>query len=147
MPLQHRLAKRDTPEFSAPLGEGRTGGPRADGRIKTILVVDDDPDLLESLCPWLEEEGFTTQSASNGKEALDCLRTKALPDLILLDLMMPVMDGWDLYDIIRCEEAFQSIAVLAMSALGELPKTRTLPQVLRKPLDPERLLSAIHLAR
>ena len=57
------------------------------------------------------------------------------------------MDGCDLYDIIRCDDAFESIAVIAMSALGELPKTRTLPQVLRKPLDPERLLSAIRLVR
>jgi len=142
-----RLGKRDMPEISAPLAERRNGAPRADRRIRSILVVDDDRDLVESLCIWLEEEGFTTQGAPNGKEALEQLRTKALPDLILLDLMMPVMDGWDLYDIIRCDEKFQSIAVIAMSALGELPKTRSLPQVLRKPLEQERLLSAIRLAR
>jgi CheY-like chemotaxis protein len=127
--------------------ELRNGDPQGDGRIKTILVVDDDPGLVESLCIWLEQEGFTTQSAQNGKEALDLIRSGPLPDLILLDLMMPVMDGCDLYDIIRCDDAFESIAVIAMSALGELPKTRTLPQVLRKPLDPERLLSAIRLVR
>jgi hypothetical protein len=57
------------------------------------------------------------------------------------------MDGCDLYDIIRCDDALQSIAVIAMSALGELPKTRTLPQVLRKPLQLDRLLSAILQAR
>jgi len=118
-----------------------------DGRIRTILVVDDDRDLVESLCVLLEQEGFAPQSAQNGKEALDHLRSQPLPDLILLDLMMPVMDGCDLYDIIRGGDEFQSIAVIAMSALGELPKTRTLPQVLRKPLEPERLLSAIRLAR
>jgi len=95
----------------------------------------------------LEQEGYSTRSAQNGKEALDQLRAEPLPDLILLDLMMPVMDGCDLYDVVRCDNAFQSIAVIAMSALGELPKTRTLPQVLRKPLDAERLLSAIRLAR
>jgi CheY-like chemotaxis protein len=125
----------------------RNGDPQGDGRIKTILVVDDDPGLVESLCIWLGQEGFTTQSAQNGKEALDLLRSGPLPDLVLLDLMMPVMDGCDLYDIIRCDDAFESIAVIAMSALGELPKTRTLPQVLRKPLDPERLLLAIRLVR
>jgi len=110
-------------------------------------VVDDDRELVEALCTWLEQEGFTTESAQDGKEALELLRSRPLPDLILLDLMMPVMDGCDLYDIIRSDDAFQSIAVIAMSALGELPKTRTLPQVLRKPLDPQRLLSAIRLAR
>jgi CheY-like chemotaxis protein len=127
--------------------EPQNGDPQAVGRIKTILVVDDDRELVEALCTWLEQEGFTTESAQDGKEALDLLRSRPLPDLILLDLMMPVMDGCDLYDIIRGDDAFQSIAVIAMSALGELPKTRTLPQVLRKPLDPQRLLSAIRLAR
>jgi CheY-like chemotaxis protein len=127
--------------------ERRDEDPQANGHIRTILVVDDDSDLSESLCIWLEQEGFKTQSARNGSEALEQLRTRPLPDLILLDLMMPVMDGFDLYDLIRRDDALHSIAVIAMSALGELPKTRTLPQVLRKPLEPERLLSAIRFAR
>src|SRR5258706_13039410 len=120
------------PKTSAPLGERHhNGDPQADERIKTILVVDDDPDLVESLCIWLQQEGFTTQAAENGQEALEHLRRGPLPDLVLLDLMMPVMDGCDFYDVVRGDDAFQSIAVIAMSALGELPKTRSLPQVLR----------------
>jgi len=134
---------RSSPGFA----EWTNGDISGDGRVKTILVVDDDRDLVETLCVMLEQEGYSTRSAQNGKEALDQLRAEPLPDLILLDLMMPVMDGCDLYDVVRCDNAFQSIAVIAMSALGELPKTRTLPQVLRKPLDAERLLSAIRLAR
>ena len=134
---------RSSPSFA----EWTNGDISGDGRIKTILVVDDDRDLVEALCVMLEQEGYATQSAQNGKVALDQLRAGPLPDLVLLDLMMPIMDGCDLYDVIRGDDAFQSIAVIAMSALGELPKTRTLPQVLRKPLDAERLLSAIRLAR
>jgi CheY-like chemotaxis protein len=139
--------KGDASQSSPSVTGVRNPEPQANGGIRTILVVDDDRDLLDSLCTLLEEEGFVTERAQNGKEALERLRTSDLPDLILLDLMMPVMNGCDLYDIIRADDVLQSIAVIAMSALGELPKTRSLPQVLRKPLDPERLLTAIRLAR
>src|SRR6478672_11448391 len=105
---------RSSPGFA----EWTNGNISGDGRIRTILVVDDDRDLVESLCVMLELEGYVTHSAQNGKEALDQLRAGPLPDLILLDLMMPVMDGCDLYDVIRVDDVFQSIAVIAMSALG-----------------------------
>jgi CheY-like chemotaxis protein len=147
VPRRPRLAKGDKPHVAAPRSERRDDDPDIDGRIRTILVVDDDSDLVEALRIWLEEEGFATQGARNGKAALDLLRTQPLPDLVLLDLLMPIMDGCDLYDVIRCDQAFQSIAVIAMTALGDLPKTRYMPQVLRKPLDYRRLLSAIRLAR
>jgi two-component system, chemotaxis family, chemotaxis protein CheY len=63
-------------------------------RPSTVLVVDDDPDILEALSEILEAEGFEIRRARNGKEALDRLEPDA-PQLILLDLMMPVMDGWE----------------------------------------------------
>jgi two-component system, chemotaxis family, chemotaxis protein CheY len=63
-------------------------------RPSTVLVVDDDPDILEALSEILEAEGFEIRRARNGKEALDKLEPDA-PQLILLDLMMPVMDGWE----------------------------------------------------
>lgn len=59
-----------------------------------VLVVDDDPDILEALSEILEAEGFEIRRARNGKEALDRLEPEP-PNLILLDLMMPVMDGWE----------------------------------------------------
>jgi CheY-like chemotaxis protein len=60
-----------------------------------ILVIDDDDDIRETMRAVLEDEGFTVESASNGREALDLLlRSEANPALILLDLTMPQMDGW-----------------------------------------------------
>ena len=59
-----------------------------------VLVVDDDPDILEALSEILEAEGYTVSRARNGQEALERL-AQSRPALILLDLMMPVMDGWE----------------------------------------------------
>jgi two-component system, chemotaxis family, chemotaxis protein CheY len=60
----------------------------------TVLVVDDDPDILDALSEILEAEGYGVTRARNGQEALDRLEPSP-PGLILLDLMMPVMDGWE----------------------------------------------------
>ena len=70
---------------------GRSPLPSEHAQSAVILVVDDDPDILDALCDILEVEGFTLRRARNGKEALAGL--EPLPDIILLDLMMPVMDG------------------------------------------------------
>jgi len=61
---------------------------------RRVLVVDDDPDILDALSEILEVEGYDVQRARNGREALQRLE-QGLPDLVLLDLMMPVMDGWE----------------------------------------------------
>ena len=58
-----------------------------------VLVVEDDPDISDALCHVLTFEGYTTRSAANGFEALECVTSPEPPDLILLDLMMPGMDG------------------------------------------------------
>ena len=63
-------------------------------RARRVLVVDDDPDILDALSEILEVEGYDVQRARNGREALQRLE-QGLPDLVLLDLMMPVMDGWE----------------------------------------------------
>jgi CheY-like chemotaxis protein len=60
----------------------------------SVLVVDDDPDILDALSEILEAEGYGVSRARNGQEALDRLDA-GRPDVILLDLMMPVMDGWE----------------------------------------------------
>ena len=71
------------------------GGPSHDqnqGLARRVLVVDDDPDILDALSEILEVEGYTVERARNGREALQRIE-QAIPDLVLLDLMMPVMDG------------------------------------------------------
>ena len=61
-----------------------------------VLVVEDDTDLRESLSQALRDHGFTVTPASNGKQALDLLRAGTRPTVILLDLMMPILNGWEL---------------------------------------------------
>ena len=62
---------------------------------KPILIVDDDKDVRIALAELLEGEGYTVAGAHNGQEALQLMRGGLHPAVILLDLMMPVMDGWD----------------------------------------------------
>jgi CheY-like chemotaxis protein len=109
-----------------------------------VLVVEDDPGIRESVCQILEDEGFPTIAACNGKEALATLRTlEPLPRLILLDLMMPIMNGWEFYELISRDKSVSSIPVVVMSAqepdlyLGSL-------RLLRKPLALDQLLSTVN---
>jgi CheY-like chemotaxis protein len=90
----------------------------------------------------LADEGFGVECATNGAEALDRLRTMdAKPCLVLLDLMMPVMDGWSFLDEQRRDAELAAVPVLVLSAARDLPEN---VDVIRKPLDPDRLLGAVH---
>ncbi|MCP3142550.1 response regulator [Pyxidicoccus xibeiensis] len=80
-----------------------------------VLVVDDDPDILEALSEILEAEGFEIRRARNGKEALERLEPEP-PNLILLDLMMPVMDGWEFAQRMRQKPTVADIPIIVLSA-------------------------------
>ena len=80
-----------------------------------VLVVDDDPDILEALSEILEAEGFEIRRARNGKEALERLEPDP-PQLILLDLMMPVMDGWEFAQRLKQRPRVSSIPIIVLSA-------------------------------
>lgn len=81
-----------------------------------VLVVDDDPDILEALSEILEAEGFEIRRARNGKEALEKLEPDP-PQLILLDLMMPVMDGWEFAQRLRqLPPRVANIPIIVLSA-------------------------------
>ncbi|MCY1014878.1 MULTISPECIES: response regulator [Pyxidicoccus] len=80
-----------------------------------VLVVDDDPDILEALSEILEAEGFEIRRARNGKEALERLEPEP-PHLILLDLMMPVMDGWEFAQRMRQRPAVADVPIIVLSA-------------------------------
>ena len=85
---------------------------------KFILVVEDDPDLGQLVAEVLESAGYRTAVAGNGAEALDRLQTIEHPDLILLDMMMPVMDGWKFHEEQQKVPAFASIPVITVTADG-----------------------------
>lgn len=80
-----------------------------------VLVVDDDPDILEALSEILEAEGFEIRRARNGKEALERLEPNP-PQLILLDLMMPVMDGWEFAQKMKQRPSVAGIPIIVLSA-------------------------------
>jgi CheY-like chemotaxis protein len=80
------------------------------------LVVEDDETIRASLAELLTEEGATLATAADGREALEALRVGRRPDLILLDLMLPVMDGWEFRVVQRADPTLSSIPLIAMSA-------------------------------
>lgn len=112
-----------------------------------LLIVEDDPDIADTLAELLESVGYDVSKAENGRAALEQLnKATTLPDLILLDLMMPVMDGWQFRAAQRADPRSADVPVLLLSAhvkaeqaAQELGARALLP----KPVDVEALLRAI----
>jgi CheY-like chemotaxis protein len=103
-----------------------------------ILIVDDDPDIREALARLLEAEGYRCANAANGREALDYLLAQPVPALILLDLTMPVMDGFDFRSVQVDVDRLREIPVVVMSSIGRAKSAaRDLGAVdyLEKPID------------
>lgn len=113
----------------------------------SVLVVDDEPDLREAICSLLESAGHAATPASNGREALERLKAMAeAPCVILLDLSMPVMDGWEFRQVQLGDEALASIPVLLITADGNAPEmaARLAAQgFLKKPFQPDELIQAV----
>jgi CheY-like chemotaxis protein len=109
-----------------------------------LLVIEDDEAILASLSDLLRDEGATLATAANGRDALATLRTSEPPDLILLDLMMPVMDGWEFRVAQRADQALAGIPLIAMSADASA-KARAIAAdaYLRKPVDIQGLVGSI----
>jgi len=122
--------------------------------VATILVVDDEPEIVTLLRFVLERDGHTIMEAGNGQIALERLGVEpaaadaSLPNLIILDIMMPVMDGYALNNRLQRETRTKSIPVLVLTAKGQ--KMRDLfelaPNVtayVQKPFDPKMLRELI----
>jgi CheY-like chemotaxis protein len=115
-------------------------------RTSPVLIVDDDIDVRESFSDALESRGFTVLTASNGELALVLLRTlPSPPGVILLDLMMPVMDGYHFLEACRKDPALAEIPVAVISAGHAVDQSRltNASLVLRKPLRAEALVGAV----
>jgi len=115
----------------------------ADRQKADILVVDDDPSLLEVTRFVLESEGFGVETAKNGEEALQLLRAGKLPRLVLLDLMMPVMNGWQFLDEVARTPSLKAIPIVVLTAAAGSPEVRGAATVLRKPIDLGLLIDAV----
>jgi CheY-like chemotaxis protein len=112
-------------------------------QCSTILIVDDDEDIRETLAELLELEGYATVKAANGAQALAKLRQEAAPCVILLDLMMPVMNGFEFLATQRADAQLAAIPVLVLSAGGTSQAALAGTEFFAKPVDLARLLSRI----
>lgn len=110
-----------------------------------ILLVEDDDELRDIVAEILEAEGYEVIPARHGQQVLDFLHAAdTLPALVLLDLMMPIVNGWECLRAIKAEERLRSIPVVLMTALaGDRPGNAD--AVLRKPLRIDELLDVVTL--
>ena len=122
-------------------------GERALARVprRRVLVVDDDRQIRETIGDILREEGYEVDSAENGAAALAAIRRERPPDLMLLDLMMPVISGLQLLDLMdRDATRLGGIPVVVITAFSlEAPRNRSVKKCLTKPIDVDSLLDAV----
>jgi CheY-like chemotaxis protein len=108
----------------------------------TLLIVEDEEDLREMLRDALERRGFNVVTAANGQEALAAIPQIEHVCLVLLDLFMPEMNGWDFFDALKAKDAWQEIPVIiTTSAPNRAPVGAT--RVLTKPLSLDRVVSTV----
>ncbi len=111
-----------------------------------VMIVEDDLDVRESLAEVLEDAEYRPFAAANGKEALEWLRTvPQKPCVILLDMMMPVMDGWEFRALQREDPDLGSIPVIVLTAHANLQQTTELAAAacLKKPVRLDALLATV----
>lgn len=115
--------------------------------MKKILIVEDDSDFQDIYRLYLQGEAFRVLTAMNGKEALAVLE-KETPDLIILDLIMPVMDGEEFYGMLRSQEKWRLIPVIVASVNEKMPKRIAeiggIAGNLKKPFGIDSLIEKIH---
>ena len=108
-----------------------------------IMVVDDDVDVRETLCEVLAEEGYRVAGARNGMEALNLLREAERVCLVLLDLMMPVMSGYQFLQERKADPKLAAMPVVVMSARWEGKDEIEVVDFIRKPVSLAAILSVV----
>ena len=143
---EHRRSSGDGPGPRRTSAEGRDLGPET-GFV--VLVVEDEPDTLEAVAELLEAEDVEVLRARHGREALDLLEDGARPSLILLDLRMPVMDGWELCRRLASDPRFAEIpvAIVTASASVDAPARARDAGLFVKPVNYARLLALVERLR
>lgn len=115
---------------------------------RLILCIEDEPEMIDLIRLILNRRGFDVRGANGGKEGLDIIR-KDHPDLVLLDLMMPEMDGWEVYQQMKADDATRNIPVIVVTA-----KAQSIDKVLglhiakvddyiAKPFSPQELMTSV----
>jgi two-component system chemotaxis response regulator CheY len=114
-----------------------------EGRL--VLIVEDDESIRRVIADVLQDRGFRVQVAANGAEALDVLDT-VKPDVMVLDLLMPVMHGWDFMETYPQKTGGQAIPIVVVSVNPALPRSFTrlgVREIVAKPFNVDRLLHAV----
>ena len=109
----------------------------------TVLIVEDDESVREALVDALGGEGYAAVAAENGQQALDLLQQGLLPCLVILDLMMPVMNGWTFLSSIRADRRFADLRVCIVSAVPTAKLPAEAICALPKPVDLSALLGVV----
>lgn len=113
-----------------------------------ILLVDDEPELLQALSVRLSHAGFVCDTATNGKDALAMLQQDPLPDLIIVDLLMPIVSGYEVCRRLKDDARTTNVPVVVLTAIPE----RSLQQaqswlhattLLHKPFDSKKLVATV----
>ena len=112
-------------------------------QCNSILIVEDDESIRETFKLALEIKGYTVFTASNGKEGIEALPKMPRPCLILLDLMMPVMDGWGFIDALEEDIRLAGIPVVVITAFSEKSKSIKAKKVIKKPVDLDTLFTVV----
>ena len=115
-----------------------------------VLVTEDDHEIREALEALLTDVGFRVLTAADGRQALELLRrvagTADFPAVMLLDLMMPIMNGWELLGELRKDPQLSSLPVVVVSAFADQVPKQGVTAVLRKPVQVSQLLGALEAA-
>ena len=117
-------------------------------KIKNILCIEDEPEMIDLIRIILNRHGFDVQGADGGREGLEKVR-KNPPDLVLLDLMMPDIDGWEVYQQIKADEKTRDIPVIIITAKAQnIDKVLGLhiakvDDYISKPFSPQDLLLSV----
>jgi CheY-like chemotaxis protein len=111
----------------------------------SILLVEDDDFIRQEISEALEDEGYQVATAAHGKEALALLADGVKPQVVLLDLMMPVMNGWEFLKAFKKDEAFAGIPVVILSAFADRATIigGDAISVLRKPINLNALFEVL----
>ena len=116
--------------------------------VKRIVCIEDEPEMIDLIQLILNRRGFDVHGAPGGKEGLSLVR-EMLPDLVLLDLMMPDMDGWEVYQQMKADESTRDIPVIVVTAKAQnIDKVLGLhiakvDDYIAKPFSPQELMDSV----
>jgi len=110
--------------------------------MTNVLIVDDDPDVRDSLEMVIALAGFPVQTARHGREAVELLRDSHEPTVVLLDLMMPVMDGYEVLEVVRSERLLPMSRIVVITAARD-PRLPDGVRLMPKPVTIDGIVGAV----